>query len=190
MSTSHRLMPAVVALGVACAFGLSGADDVRPPGDRPLESSVPALTGGRIVISPGKELEKGNIILRDGRITAVGANAAIPPEARVHDMTGTTIYAGFIDAHVSFSKSSAGRETGGKDEGPPIADALDLELRSGAGGGFLGVSSAAGEPGTKSVVTPERRMAREHAPEKKSLDALRAEGFTAANVAPDSGVIR
>ncbi len=33
-------------------------------------------------------------------------------------------------------------------------------------------------------------MAREYAPETKALEALRAEGFTAANVAPDRGLIR
>ena len=33
-------------------------------------------------------------------------------------------------------------------------------------------------------------MAREYSPDKKALEALRAEGFTAANVVPDRGVIR
>ncbi|GEM_PF-2193217 len=115
-------------------------------------------------MSPGKELAKGTIILRDGRIVAVGADAAVPPDARVHDMTGCTIYAGFIDAHVSFSKSGSTRDNTA-DEGPPVTDTQDLT--SGAGSGFLGVSSAAGDPGTKSVLTPVRRMAREYAPDKK-----------------------
>lgn len=170
-----------------CAWPLLSAEPLRAPGNRPLEASVHALIGGRVVLSPGKELEQGTIILRDGRIVAVGADAAVPPDARVHDMSGCTIYAGFIDAHVPFSKSG-GTRAASADEGPPVADTQDLT--SGAGSGFLGVSSAAGDPGTKSVVTPERRMAREHAPDKKSLDALRAEGFTSANIVPDYGVIR
>jgi imidazolonepropionase-like amidohydrolase len=190
MSSPHRIVQSLAALAVVCACGLFAADEVRPPGNRPIESSVHALVGGRVVIKPGQELEKGTIILRDGRITAVAANAPVPADARVHDMTGTTIYAGFIDAHVTFAKSSSTRSTSGQDDGPPVAGSLELELQSGAGSGFLGVASAAGEPGTKSVVTPERRMAREYAPEKKALDSLRAEGFTAANVVPDTGVIR
>ena len=36
------------------------------------------------------------------------------------------------------------------------------------------------------MVTPERRMAREYSPDKKALEALRAEGFTAANIVPGS----
>jgi hypothetical protein len=173
----------MIAMAAHAALAL---ETIRPPGHRPLESSAHALVGARVVTKPGQEIEKANIIIRDGRIVAVGADAAVPADARVHDMSGTTIYAGFIDMHVSFAKSASSRTTQGN-EGPPV-DALDLT--SGAGSGFLGVTSAAGEPGTKSVVTPERRMAREFAPEKKALDALRNEGFTAANIVPDAGVIR
>lgn len=162
----------------------SALEAIRPPGLRPLEASSHALVGGRIVTSPGKEIAKGTILLRDGRIVAVGEKVAVPADAREHDMTGTTIYAGFIDAHVSFGKSA---RSAPEDGGPPVDDD---GLTAGATAPFLGVSSAAGGPGAKSVVTPERRMAREYSPSQKSLDALRHEGFTAANVAPDSGVIR
>jgi imidazolonepropionase-like amidohydrolase len=159
-------------------------DLIRPPGLRPLEASSHALTNARIVIKPGTEIEKGTIVLRDGRIVAVGAKVDVPADARVHDMTGATIYAGFIDAHVSFAKSTREAPSEG---GPPVNDDA---LTSGAAAPFLGVNSAAGGPGAKSVITPERRMAREYSPTQKSLDALRNEGFTAANVVPDAGVIR
>ena len=97
----------VLVLWIAiCACEGFALDEVRPPGNRPLAASVHALIGGRVVVRPGKELEKGTIILRDGRIVAVGADAAVPADARVHDMAGTTIYAGFIDAHVSFAKAA------------------------------------------------------------------------------------
>ncbi len=162
------------------------ADEIRAPGHRPLPASVHALVGGRVVVRPGVELEKGTIVLRDGRIVAVGVDAVVPAEARVHDMAGTTIYAGFIDAHVSFAKTASERST--PDEAPPVADTDDFT--AGVGTGFLGASSVAVSGNAKSVVTPERRMAREYAPEKKALEALRTEGFTAANVVPDRGVIR
>ncbi len=161
------------------------ADALRPPGARPPAATVHALVGGRIVLRPGEELEKGTIILRDGRITAVAVDAAVPADARVHDMSGTTIYAGFIDAHVSFSRGKAVRPDT-EDEEPPVRSGA---LRSGAGVDFPGAPSVAG-PGADSVVTPQRRMSLEYGPEDKALEAMRAEGFTAVNVVPNKGVIR
>jgi imidazolonepropionase-like amidohydrolase len=166
---------------------VSAIDEIRPPGNRPRPAAVHALVGGRVVVKPGQELERGTIVLRDGRIVAVGAEVAVPPDARVHDMAGTTIYAGFIDAHLVFPKVS-GEGAAAPTEGPPVDG--PQELTSGAGTGFLGAASAAVGRSASSLVTPERRMAREYAPEKKALEALRAEGFTAANVAPEGGVIR
>ncbi|HET6406317.1 MAG TPA: hypothetical protein VFG14_00425, partial [Chthoniobacteraceae bacterium] len=169
------------------ASEILAADAIRPPGHRPQPASAHALVGGRVVVKPGQEFERGTIVLRDGRIVAVGSNVAVPADARVHDMVGTTIYAGFIDAHVNFAKSGETRVAAMK-EGPPV-DAAD-ELTSGAGTGFLGVASVAVGGNANSLVTPERRMAREYAPVMKSLEALRGEGFTAANAVPDRGVIR
>lgn len=169
---------------VALVTPVLALDLIRPPGLRPLESSSHALTNARIIVKPGAEIKKGTIVLRDGRIVAVGEKIAIPADARVHDLDGATVYAGFIDAHVSFAKSTREAPTDG---GPPVNEDA---LTSGAAAPFLGVNSAAGGPGAKSVVTPERRMAREYAPTQKSLEALRNEGFTAANVVPDTGVIR
>ena len=58
-----------------------------------------ALVGGRIVVAPGEVIEQGTIVLRDGVIVAVGANIPTPPDARVWDVKGSTIYPGLIDAY-------------------------------------------------------------------------------------------
>src|SRR4029453_14658359 len=140
------------------------------PGQRPRPASTHALVGARVVAKPGEELEKGTIVLRDGRIVAGGADVPVPADAQVHDMAGTTIYAGFIDAHVDFSKG-AGARAAAMSERPP-ADASE-DLTSGAGTGFLGVGSVAVGGSANTLVVPERRMAREYSPEAKSLEALR-----------------
>ncbi len=56
-----------------------------------------ALTGARIVVAPGKVIERGTLVMRDGRIVAVGADVAVPSGARVWKLDGRTVYAGFID---------------------------------------------------------------------------------------------
>ena len=55
------------------------------------------LTGARIVVAPGKVIERGTLVMRDGRITAVGADVAVANGARVWKLDGRTIYPGFID---------------------------------------------------------------------------------------------
>ena len=71
-----RFLPGLlVAVFAAAAWSL---ESIRPPGHRPLESSSHALVGARVVTQPGQEIEKGNVIIRDGRIIAVGADAAVP----------------------------------------------------------------------------------------------------------------
>ncbi len=56
-----------------------------------------AITEARIVVSPDKVIERGTLVMRDGLITAVGANVAVPAGARVWKLDGRTVYPGFID---------------------------------------------------------------------------------------------
>src|SRR5689334_7768622 len=57
-----------------------------------------AITNARIVTVSGPAIEKGTLILRNGLIESVGANAKVPGDAIVIDATGLTVYPGFIDA--------------------------------------------------------------------------------------------
>jgi imidazolonepropionase-like amidohydrolase len=189
METRFRI-PVSLAVALLGAGGMAiplfSFDGLRPPAHRPLAGSVHALVGGRVVLRPGQELENATIVLRDGRIADVGTDTAVPVDARVHDMSGTTIYAGFIDAHVAFTKKGTGSDNA-TDEGPPVDGS---GLTSGTGTTFPGAPSVARTSGSDSVVTPQRRMVREYKPDPKALEALRAAGFTSANVVPDQGVIR
>ncbi|MCA9204653.1 MAG: amidohydrolase family protein, partial [Planctomycetales bacterium] len=82
-----------------------------PPTTRPVDGlrqhdpDVFALTDARIVVAPGRVIEQGTVVLRGDMIEAVGADIAIPPDARVIDLSGKTIYPGLIDA---FSEVSIG----------------------------------------------------------------------------------
>src|SRR5215467_1590459 len=61
---------------------------------------VHAIRNARIVTGPGNVIARGTIVMRDGLITAVGANVAIPADARVWEGDSLTIYPGLIDAFV------------------------------------------------------------------------------------------
>lgn len=94
------------ALSLAVCFSLllpawltAAPPQIEPvPGLRDRTPRVQALVGAKIVQRPGKVLEQGTILIRDGVIVAVGEKVDLPAEARVWDAKGQTIYAGFVDA--------------------------------------------------------------------------------------------
>src|SRR5215468_2284115 len=62
-----------------------------------------AITNARIVPVAGATIEKGTVVIRDGLIAAVGANVSSPPDARIIDGTGLTVYPGLIDSCTSLA---------------------------------------------------------------------------------------
>jgi len=96
----------LICLVAISFFALSLPVDLlaAPPGIEPVAGlhdrtpRVHALIGGNVVTQPGKTIEGGIVIVRNGVIVAVGEKVAIPAEAHVWDFKGKTLYAGFIDA--------------------------------------------------------------------------------------------
>src|SRR6187399_1693987 len=94
---------ALVALALLASWcGHRGT--AAPPSTPPvigLAQNTPAvfaLTNVRIVPEPGRVIEKGTIVVRDGVIETAGADVKTPADARVVDLAGKTAYAGFVDA--------------------------------------------------------------------------------------------
>src|SRR5262245_44935523 len=109
LSRSFRGVPTLLFLISAFLFvgRTSRAAEIRPPGFRPLPPGVHALVGGKIVVKPGETIDSGTIVIRDGLLKAVGKDVPIPPDARVWEMKGTTIYAGFIDPYLVLNASNS-----------------------------------------------------------------------------------
>ena len=165
------------------------ATEILPPGFRPLPVGVHALVGGKVVVKPGEVIEGGTIVLRDGLIQAVGKDIAVPADARVWDMKGMVIYAGFIDSCLTLSSTNSPLEAS---ENEPVTSAT---LASG-GITFYGAPPQKPEagnagPGYQVVkITPQYRAVREYGPKEKALAPFRELGFTAGLVVPSKGIIR
>ena len=56
-----------------------------------------AITGGKVYTMTGAPIENGTVVIDNGRITAVGANASVPVGAQVIAGKGLTVYPGLID---------------------------------------------------------------------------------------------
>ena len=57
-----------------------------------------AITNARIITVSGATIERGTLIIKDGKIEAVGANVSVPNGAEKIDGTGLSVYPGLIDA--------------------------------------------------------------------------------------------
>src|ERR1041384_2676178 len=62
-----------------------------------------AITNTRIVTVSGPVIERGTVVIRNGLIAAAGANVNAPPDARVVDGTGLTVYPGLIDSYTDLA---------------------------------------------------------------------------------------
>jgi imidazolonepropionase-like amidohydrolase len=128
-----------------------------------------AITNARIVTVSGPTIEKGTVVVRDGLISAVGANVAAPADAQVIDATGLTVYPGFIDALTSIGFA---------------APAAQAAAQGGRGGGFPQVAATTAT--TTATPTSNSNYAAGLRPELMASEDLK-EGDTAYETARNAG---
>jgi imidazolonepropionase-like amidohydrolase len=119
-----RLRCAVILL-VCAALELS-PDTLRAQdagGDR-----VVAFVGARLVPIDGPEVDDGVLLVRNGRIEAVGARSRVdlPPGAEVHDVTGYWILPGLVDTHSHIGRGDGGDASSALHPDVRILDAVDV----------------------------------------------------------------
>jgi imidazolonepropionase-like amidohydrolase len=64
----------------------------------PASAQTIAITGARVHTVSGSVIENGTVVVRDGRIAAVGSNVQIPDGARRIDANGKIVTPGFINS--------------------------------------------------------------------------------------------
>jgi len=106
---SYKLISCLL---VACCFALASL---------PLaaQAQTIAITGGKVYPVSGPPIEGGTVIISNGKITAVGANVAIPAGAQRIDATGKIVTPGFINSATQL----------GVQEVQQVADTRDMRAR-------------------------------------------------------------
>ena len=114
-------------------------------------SSLVAITGGYVVPVSSAPIEGGTVLIRDGRIEAVGADVVVPDGATVVDATGRWVLPGFVEAHGHVGIHEEGEGVAGNDTnemtGPNMAgvravDAINIDdegFRDALSGGITSV---------------------------------------------------
>jgi imidazolonepropionase-like amidohydrolase len=95
---SVGLLIGVAGLAAAALGGLSAQTRPGP--------SVVAIKGGTILTVTKGTIQNGTVVLRDGKVAAVGANVSIPAGAEVVDAAGKFISPGIIDCHSHIAADS------------------------------------------------------------------------------------
>lgn len=89
---------AIVGAILLNAFSISAAGPT--PDNEPAANRVQAWVGARIIDGTGKPaIENATLVVRNGRIEAVGKRVKVPTGAERIDATGKTIIPGLINAH-------------------------------------------------------------------------------------------
>lgn len=74
-----------------------------------------AITGGKVYTVSGAPIENGTVVIRDGKIVAVGANVAVPEGAQRIDATGKWVTPGLVNASTVLGLSEISAVTGTND---------------------------------------------------------------------------
>jgi imidazolonepropionase-like amidohydrolase len=140
-------------------------------GIRSNTPAVHALKNLTIVAAPGKKIEKGTIVIRDGVIQSAGSGVAIPSDAREWDCSGLTAYAGMIDLYSEFGQPKPrplqqGQQSPPQPETPRGANYWNGNIRSDAD------------------------AADQFSPDLEYAEKLRAQGFTAVLTVPSQGILK
>src|SRR5689334_19768965 len=100
-----------VAIAAALAFVASSA--VRKFFHHSVASAQQAanvyvIRNAKIVTVTGAVIERGSVLIRDGKIAEVGAKVTAPANAKTIDATGLSVYPGMIDSGTQLGLTEIG----------------------------------------------------------------------------------
>jgi imidazolonepropionase-like amidohydrolase len=165
----------LLLIGGLWAFYFSNAQETFPLNDvaDPREGTY-AFTNATIVKDPQTTLQNATLVIRDGRIVAVGSNVTVPKDAVVVDCKDKYIYPSFIDIY--------------SDYGTPT------QTRPQAAGDFFSrgqlTSSTKGAYGWNQAIKSEADAYRVFAADEAKAKQLRDAGFGAVLTHIKDGIAR
>lgn len=136
-------------------------------------------------------IEQGTLLVRDGRIAAVGSEVEIPAEAQVIDLAGKHIAPGFVEPHshlIAHDWNEAGDEAGG--DRPTFGDAVtpdndyyynfDPTHRHLTHALRAGVTTASIRPGSGKVINGVGFVTKMHGKSRREMIIKRPDGLKIA----------
>lgn len=118
-----------------------------------------AITGATVHVGNGQVIENATVVMADGKITSVGANAAVPSGAEVINAQGKHVYPGLIlpNTNLGLVEINSVRATN------DVRELGDLN------------------PNVRSIIA--------YNSDSKIINTLRSNGILLANVVPEGGIL-
>ena len=124
-------------------------------------SRIYAITNVNIIQGPGRKIDMGTVLIKDGLITGAGKGLAIPPEAIVIKADSMYVYAGFIDG-LSRTGVTKPREETSRER----------------------IQNPGNPAPEKAGITPQNDVRNLLSATDKGIEEFRGLGFTSAQVVP------
>lgn len=150
------------------------------------QSPPVAVTGARIHTLEGDPIDAGILLMKDGKIAAVGAAVEIPADARRIDGTGLVIVPGLIDAG-SFLLLERTERGGAGEAHHRVADGLDHFARGASATIRGGVTTALVLPDASGPVRGLAAAVRVPPAPGARVEVLNAEAGLLLSMAPGDG---
>ena len=160
------LLSVSVATKAQETFPVNGVRDIR--------SGLYAFTNATIVQNSTTKIEKGTLLIKQGKIVAVGATVAVPADAVVVDCGGKFIYPSFVDAYTNYGVGAPARPAGGFNYGAPAQF----------------VSTKPGAYNWNQAIKPEVNAYEIFAADENAASTFRANGFGTVFTHVKDGIAR
>ncbi len=160
-------------LGILCTYFVVHAQETYPVnGVHDEREKVFAFTNANIFTSYNQKVENATLVIKDGKVAAVGASASIPKNAVVIDLNGKYIYPSFIEIFSDYGLSKEKDKKGSGNDGPQF------------------ISDKKGAYGWNEAIRPETAAHEIFTKDSKAAEELRALGFGATVSHVNDGIAR
>ncbi|MGI9168147.1 MAG: amidohydrolase family protein [Pyrinomonadaceae bacterium] len=117
--------PLMVCTALIAILGTSFAQQIGNPSIQhgvTFPRGVYAIRNAHIVTVSGPEINNGTIVIRDGKIEAVGTNVSVPSGAQTIEARGLWVYPGMMDAGTSMGLVEVGQGASGTVDTAEVGD--------------------------------------------------------------------
>lgn len=160
-----------VTTGVTILYSLlqvaGGCPGEAQQSERPVPAQSLALRGARMVTVSDGIIESGTLLIREGLIVAIGKDVPVPADFKILDVTGKTVFPGFIDGFTTLGTGDIPSFGSEEDEAvDPVAPQLRVIDGINPDNRFIplarsqGVTAALSAPGEGNLISGQSALIR------------------------------